>query len=233
MLNKADNILEDSSQLLELSLLGYPKNSVLINKIKNSQYDNIRRLALIRLYLCDSFDGQKHEIINETLEGSEIFVQVGKEEINSIINLGIKEKDVLRLIEKAFLIYFGNQAVQYSFDFDGNNIKKEYGLAIEYLAARITNRQYFEGEIKGYSHVQEIINVMIYLVGNCKFSNLINEFRDFIKTYTGEDSLICEKYILIFYKHLAKLVLEEFENVNQINSVKTKVTNNTSQILEN
>lgn len=233
MQNKADTVLENEWQLLELSLLGYPKNSALINKIKNSQYDNIRRLALIRLYLCDSFDWQKHEVTNETLKWSEIFVQVWKEEINSIIGLWIKKKDVLRLIEKAFLIYFWGQSVQYSFDFNWNNIKKEYWLAIEYLTSRITNKQYFEGEIKWYSNPQEIVNVMIYIVWKCKFSNLINDFRDFIKTYTEADSLITEKHILFFYKHLTKLILEEYENINQIKSIKTEVTNNTSQILNN
>lgn len=230
--NKAEIILEETWQSFELSLLGYTKKSSIISKIKNTQYWNVRRLAMIRLYLCDSYDWQNWTKNHSTIKWSEEYVRIWNEEINSLKMLWIKPEDVITLINKAYLIYFWDSSVQYSFNFDKKIIKKDYNLAIEYLDSRIRPKEYFEWDIKWYMRPHELVIGMMYMVERCGFSNLVSEFQEFIKKFADSDLLINEKLVQYFYWYLKNIITEELENQDKLNSTINKVNSDIDNIIK-
>ena len=105
-LDKSNHSLYQPEQFFELSLLWYKKNNNLLSKIIWTEYADIRRLAMIRLYLCNSIDWDKKVYLDKILNGSEIYVQIWKIELDNILWLGIKFKDSIWLIDKAYKIYY-------------------------------------------------------------------------------------------------------------------------------
>lgn len=225
-------LIDEIGQVFDLSLLGYRKNNPIINKIKNSPYNDLRRLVMIRLYLCDSLDWEKWVITDDILKWSEVFVQIWKEEINSIINLGVKKKDVIDLINKAYHYYFLDNAIQKSLDLWDNSKKREFQKASKYLTTKMKNRDYLVWEIRWFLYPQELIITMMYLVDECWLVNLINHFKIFLDAITDSNSLISEEKILNFYRNLNNLIIEEYRDSELLISTKEGISKKVVNIVK-
>ena len=203
-------IYEEAWKSFDVSVLWYRKWNKVISKILWTEYANIRRLAMIKLYL-ESMDWEDWELKWNVSSAPDhkAFVDAGRSDFVRLMSLWIERKDAKVLIERAYDVYFSPKPLQYAIDFSWNWYGIDYDAAMEYLNLRLKDWEYSPWEVRWYINYNVVIRSMLYLVENLKLTRLIIEFQNFLKSSVDEEWYVREYPLKLFYSHIRSIIIEE------------------------
>jgi len=186
----------------------FRRDNIRIRQLDKAWYLDIKKLALLRLYLWEIQDDGLNPA---NMKVTPIFKEIALKEIRAIELCGISKKDLSNILNKAFNIYFNNESsLQYSFDF-----KEEYKQerALNYLNNSLKHIfDYSIWDIRWFVLWDHAILWMVEIISNCWYREFYWVFQDFIKNNLDKDNYIKSASLHFFYE---KLIVQIKQKANK------------------
>jgi len=187
----------------------FRKDNIRIKQLQESWYLDVKKLAILRLYLWNSQD-KAWRSWNITV--TPIFNEIANKEVCNILKSGISRKDLSIILDKAHNLYFHADSLQYSFDFSDDF---QHERALNYLNMTLMHIfDYSIWDIRWYILWDHVILWMLEIVSNCWFKEHYRAFQDFIRDNMDTDSHIKSASLYLFYEKIIRKIEQKSKKQN-------------------